>query len=115
VWINGSSGYAAFQGSNEFEQPNLTSALLQKIKTVNNHILKEVCSGYLGYHDRNDGCKELTNCFALQIHLTKDYHIDRHSAVKGTSLSKLLDIGIKDSYTSQKVIEALLEEAGNSR
>jgi hypothetical protein len=51
----------------------------------------------------------------FQIHLTKDYHIDRHSAVKGTTLSKLLDIGIKDQYTAQKVFEALLEEAGNTR
>ncbi|KAG2171476.1 hypothetical protein INT43_009137 [Umbelopsis isabellina] len=89
VWTNGSSAYVPVQGTDEFEQPALASNLLQKIKTVNDYILKD-------------------------INLTKDYHIDRHSAAKGTSLSKLLDIGIKDQYTAQKVIEALLEEVGNT-
>ncbi|KAI8582119.1 hypothetical protein K450DRAFT_229100 [Umbelopsis ramanniana AG] len=89
VYTNGSSSYAPIQGSNQFEQPALASSLLQKIKNVNDHILKEIL-------------------------LTKDYHIDRHSALKGTSLSKLLDIGIKDQYTAQKVFEVLLEEAGNT-
>ena len=98
-----------------YEQPALASSLLQKIKNVNDHILKEVNSSTNSLPTAHI-CMELMARLAyFQIHLTKDYHIDRHSAVKGTTLSKLLDIGIKDQYTAQKVFEALLEEAGNTR
>lgn len=47
VYTNGSSSYAPIQGTDQFEQPALASSLLQKIKNVNDHILKEVCFVYI--------------------------------------------------------------------
>ncbi|RUP45246.1 hypothetical protein BC936DRAFT_148421 [Jimgerdemannia flammicorona] len=48
--------------------------------------------------------------------ISKDYAFERHSTTKKvTTLSKLIDIGIKDQYAAQKVFEAFLQEVGTQK
>lgn len=46
--------------------------------------------------------------------LGNDRIADRYAGKKGMPISKWLSIGIEDKYAAQAVLEAFLEEIGNS-
>ncbi|KAG0377283.1 37S ribosomal protein S23 mitochondrial [Mortierella sp. AD032] len=90
TWMNSSFAYNKVANSTSFVQPLLTSNLVGQIQNVNRAVLDK-------------------------INTTEEALVGRHEIKKGTSLSALLEFGVKDQFASQDVMEVFMKEISNQK
>ncbi|KAF9934415.1 37S ribosomal protein S23 mitochondrial [Linnemannia zychae] len=84
-WVNSSFAYNKVANTTSFVQPVLAHNLVAEILNINRSVLEK-------------------------INTKEDTLVGRHSIAKGTSLSALLESGIKGQIAAQDVMEAFMKE-----
>ncbi|KAF9192848.1 hypothetical protein BGZ51_004611 [Haplosporangium sp. Z 767] len=87
TWVNSSFAYNKVANSTSFVQPQLASNLIGQIISVNKPVL----------------CK---------IVMAENATVGRHEVEQGTTLSALLEYGIKDPFAAQGIMEVFMKEIG---
>ncbi|KAF9438327.1 37S ribosomal protein S23 mitochondrial [Entomortierella beljakovae] len=90
TWINSSYPYNKVASTSSFTQPSLASTVIGQVNSVNNTILSKIVT-------------------------SEDARVGRHDVKAGTSLTELLEVGIKDPFAAQNVLEVLLKELGTQK
>jgi small subunit ribosomal protein S29 len=88
--MNSSFAYSKVANTTSFAQPLLASNLVGQIHNVNKSVLDK-------------------------INTSEDAVVGRHDIPKGTSLSALLEVGVKDQFASQDVMEFFMKEISNQK
>ncbi|KAF9208439.1 37S ribosomal protein S23 mitochondrial [Haplosporangium sp. Z 27] len=87
TWVNSSFAYNKVPNTTSFVQPSLASTLVGQINSVNKSVLNNIVT-------------------------SEPIRVGRHDIEKGTTLSALLETGVKDPFAAQDVVEAFLKEMG---
>ncbi|KAF9112581.1 37S ribosomal protein S23 mitochondrial, partial [Mortierella sp. AM989] len=87
TWMNSSFPYNKVPNTTSFVQPSLASTLVGQINSVNKSVLNKIVT-------------------------SEKVSVGRHDIVEGTTLSALLEYGVKDPFAAQDVIEAFMKEMG---
>ncbi|KAG9327104.1 hypothetical protein KVV02_008734 [Mortierella alpina] len=87
TWMNSSYAYNKVPNTTTFVQPSLASALASQINSVNKDALSKIVT-------------------------LEKAKVGRHEVEKGTTLSALLQMGIKDQLAAQDVLEVFMNEMG---
>ncbi|KAF9956421.1 37S ribosomal protein S23 mitochondrial [Mortierella alpina] len=87
TWMNSSYAYNKVPNTTTFVQPSLASALAGQINSVNKDALSKIVT-------------------------SEKAKVGRHEVEKGTTLSALLQMGIKDQLAAQDVLEVFMNELG---
>ncbi|KAF9576385.1 37S ribosomal protein S23 mitochondrial [Mortierella alpina] len=87
TWMNSSYAYNKVPSTATFVQPSLASALAGQINSVNKDALSKIVT-------------------------SEKAKVGRHEVEKGTTLSALLQMGIKDQLAAQDVLEVFMNEMG---
>ncbi|KAF9426454.1 37S ribosomal protein S23 mitochondrial [Podila epigama] len=87
TWMNSSFAYSAVPKSTSFVQPLLASNIVGQINNVNRSVLRTLVT-------------------------SENTVIGRQEVKTGTSLSDLLDIGVKNQFVAQEVMEVFMKELG---
>ncbi|KAI9236630.1 MAG: mitochondrial ribosomal death-associated protein 3-domain-containing protein [Podila humilis] len=85
TWMNSSYAYNTVPHSTSFVQPLLASTLVGQIHNVNKSVLSKLVTSEM-------------------------VKVGRHDVEKGTSLSALLEVGVKDQFAAQEVMEVFMKE-----
>ncbi|KAF9580511.1 37S ribosomal protein S23 mitochondrial [Lunasporangiospora selenospora] len=87
TWMDSSSAYSKVPGSAMFVQPSLASTLAGQIINTNRSVLTNLVT-------------------------SADVRVGRHDVAKGAPLLEFLEIGVKDPFAAQDVMEVFLNEIG---
>lgn len=88
--MNSSYAYNTVPHSTSFVQPLLASTLVGQIHNVNKSVLSKLVT-------------------------SEKAKVGRHDVEKGTSLSALLEVGVKDQFAAQDVMEVFMKEMGSQK
>ncbi|KAG9069405.1 37S ribosomal protein S23 mitochondrial [Linnemannia hyalina] len=87
TWMNSSFAYNKVANTTSFVQPLLASNLVGQIQNVNKSVLDKITT-------------------------SETAMVGRHEVEKGTKLSALLEVGVKDQFAAQDVMEVFMKEIG---
>lgn len=87
TWMNSSFAYNKVANTTSFVQPLLASNLVGQIHSVNKSALDKITT-------------------------SETAMVGRHEVEKGTKLSALLEVGVKDQFAAQDVMEVFMKEIG---
>ena len=87
TWMNSSFAYNKVANTTSFVQPLLASNLVGQIQSVNKSALDKITT-------------------------SETATVGRHEVEKGTKLSALLEVGVKDQFAAQDVMEVFMKEIG---
>ncbi|KAF9902088.1 37S ribosomal protein S23 mitochondrial [Linnemannia zychae] len=90
TWMNSSFAYNKVANTTSFVQPLLASNLVGQIQNVNKSVLDN-------------------------IKTSEDAIVGRHEIQKGTPLNALLEVGVKDQFAAQDVMEFFMKEISNQK
>ncbi|KAF9349121.1 37S ribosomal protein S23 mitochondrial [Mortierella sp. AD094] len=90
TWMNSSFAYNKVPNTTSFVQPSLASTLVGQINSVNKPVLNKIVT-------------------------SEKVRVGRHDIEVGTTLSALLETGVKDPFAAQDVIEAFMKEMGTQK
>ncbi|CAO3563213.1 unnamed protein product [Mortierella alpina] len=90
TWMNSSYAYNKVPSTTTFVQPSLASALAGQINSVNKDALGKIVT-------------------------SEKAKVGRHEVEKGTTLSALLQMGIKDQLAAQDVLEVFMNEMSTQK
>ncbi|KAG0371276.1 mitochondrial ribosomal death-associated protein 3-domain-containing protein [Gamsiella multidivaricata] len=85
TWMNSSFAYSKAANSTSFVQPLLASNLVGQINSVNKSVLSKIVT-------------------------SEKVRVGRHEIEKGTTLSALLETGVKDQFAAQDIMEVFMKE-----
>ncbi|KAG0346418.1 37S ribosomal protein S23 mitochondrial [Podila humilis] len=90
TWMNSSYAYNAVSESTSYVQPLLASTLVGQINNVNQSVLSKLVT-------------------------SEPVMVGRHEIKKGSSLSALLEVGVRDQFVAQEVVEVFMKELGSQK